>query len=106
MIKHYAAALLAAITVGGTAFAQSPDMKLRCVEKWGDTMGDAKGISTKAVSYYNSDNQIVSETDYGADYVTGEYLPSRFAVYEYIDRNTLVKKYGKKKGKDDQSYRT
>lgn len=32
MIKHYAAALLAAITVGGTAFAQSPDMKLRCVE--------------------------------------------------------------------------
>lgn len=54
MIKHYAAALLAAITVGGTAFAQSPDMKLRCVEKWGDAMGDAKGISTKAVSYYPS----------------------------------------------------
>lgn len=98
MIKHYAAALLAAITVGGTAFAQSPDMKLRCVEKWGDAMGDAKGISTKAVSYYNSDNQIVSETDYGADYVTGEYLPSRFTVYEYNDKKQLVKKYSQQYG--------
>lgn len=98
MIKHYAAALLAAITVGGTAFAQSPDMKLRCVEKWGDAMGNAKGISTKAVSYYNSDNQIVSETDYGADYVTGEYLPSRFTVYEYNDKKQLVKKYSQQYG--------
>lgn len=98
MIKHYAAALLTAITVGGTAFAQSPDMKLRCVEKWGDTMGDTKGISTKAVSYYNSDNLIVSETDYGADYVTGEYLPSRFTVYEYNDKKQLVKKYSQQYG--------
>ena len=67
MIKHYAAALLTAITVGGTAFAQSPDFKVRCVEKWGDAMGGTSGITTKAVSYYNSDNLIISETDYGAD---------------------------------------
>lgn len=98
MIKHYAAALLTAITVGGTAFAQSPDFKVRCVEKWGDAMGGTSGITTKAVSYYNSDNLIISETDYGADYVTGEYLPSRFTVYKYNDKKQLVKKYSQQYG--------
>lgn len=60
MLKRYAAALAAALTVGGTALAQSPDMKIRSVEKWGDAMGDAKGVSTKVVSYYNSDNLLIS----------------------------------------------
>lgn len=32
MLKRYAAALAAALTVGGTALAQSPDMKVRSVE--------------------------------------------------------------------------
>lgn len=98
MIKHYAAALVAALTVGGTALAQSPDMKLRCVEKWGDAMGDAKGISTKVVSYYNSDNLLVSETNYGANYSTKQFLPSRFTVYEYNDKKQLVKKYSQQYG--------
>lgn len=98
MIKRYAAALLTAIMVGGTAFAQSPDFKVRCVEKWGDAMGGTSGITTKAVSYYNSDNLIISETDYGADYVTGEYLPSRFTVYKYNDKKQLVKKYSQQYG--------
>lgn len=61
-------------------------------------MGGTSGITTKAVSYYNSDNLIISETDYGADYVTGEYLPSRFTVYKYNDKKQLVKKYSQQYG--------
>lgn len=101
MLKRYAAALAAALTVGGTALAQSPDMKIRSVEKWGDAMGDAKGVSTKVVSYYNSDNLLISETNYGADYSTKEFTPSRFTVYEYNDKKQLVKKYSQQYGQYD-----
>lgn len=101
MLKRYAAALAAALTVGGTALAQSPDMKVRSVEKWGDAMGTATGITTKEVSYYNSDNLIISDVNYGANYETGDFIPSRFTVYEYNDKKQLVKKYSQQYGQYD-----
>ncbi len=101
MLKRYAAALVAALTVVGTALAQSPDMKVRSVEKWGDAMGTATGITTKEVSYYNSDNLIISDVNYGANYETGDFIPSRFTVYEYNDKKQLVKKYSQQYGQYD-----
>ena len=78
MNKHYAAALLAALAMATGAQAQSPEMKARAVETYGEVMEGSTGLSRKVVTYYNAESRIIGEATYGSDadmqtYKTYEY---------------------------------
>ena len=67
MNKHYAAALLAALAMATGAQAQSPEMKARAVETYGEVMEGSTGLSRKVVTYYNAESRIIGEATYGSD---------------------------------------
>lgn len=92
MNKRYAAAVMAALAMAGTVYAQTADQKLRSYETWGSVMGDFNGVSGKDVTYFGANGQPVAEVNYDA-YQDGTFEPSGYTYYGYDDNGRVVKEW-------------
>ena len=82
MIKHYAAALVAAMAMSATAQAQVVDQKVRVVETYGNALGDYAGNSARLVTYYNAQGRAIAEVNYKAN-MSGIFAPESYKRIDY-----------------------